>query len=50
MGRKRPRGRKHRRVWEETFGPIPKDADGISFDVHHKDGNPSNNVIENLEA
>ena len=34
----------HRAVWEYFNGPIP---DG--FHVHHKDGDKSNNSIENLE-
>jgi len=34
----------HRTVYEDCFGPIP---DG--HDVHHKDGNPLNNKIDNLE-
>ena len=35
----------HRAIWESNYGPIPK-----GFHVHHKDGNPLNNAIENLEA
>lgn len=34
----------HRRVWEYYNGEIP-----VNFHVHHKDENPSNNNIENLE-
>ena len=33
----------HRWVWENTNGPIPE-----NLDIHHLDGNPSNNSIENL--
>ena len=36
--------RMHRYVWEYYNGPIP---DG--YDIHHKDGNKSNNDISNLE-
>lgn len=36
--------RLHRVVWEYYNGPIPKGCH-----VHHKDGNPANNEIENLE-
>lgn len=36
--------RAHRWVWECTHGPIPK-----GYHVHHKDHNPSNNDISNLE-
>jgi|HigsolmetaAR202D_1030399.scaffolds.fasta_scaffold19645_3 Helix-turn-helix domain of resolvase./HNH endonuclease. len=35
----------HRDVWEFYNGPIP---DG--WDIHHKDGNKSNNDISNLEC
>lgn len=35
----------HRWVWINHYGSIPK-----GMDIHHKDGNKSNNEIENLEA
>ena len=35
----------HRYVWEKANGEIPK-----GYHVHHKDGNPSNNALENLEC
>lgn len=35
----------HRAIWEKHNGPIPP-----GYHVHHKDGNPLNNAIENLEA
>jgi hypothetical protein len=34
----------HRWVWINHYGSIPK-----GMDIHHKDGNKSNNEIENLE-
>lgn len=34
----------HNRVWEEHFGEIP---DG--YQIHHRDGNKTNNNIENLQ-
>ena len=34
----------HRLIWEEFYGPLPKDTH-----IHHIDGNPSNNCIWNLE-
>jgi hypothetical protein len=40
----------HRRVWRQHHGPIPKDADGRSYDIHHIDGDPENNDITNLIA
>lgn len=39
---------KHRKLWEERFGPIPRDANGRSFEIHHTDGNRKNNQLENL--
>lgn len=35
----------HRRVWEQANGPIPE-----GFEVHHLNGDPSDNRIENLMA
>ena len=37
--------RLHRMVWEHHNGPIPDGAH-----IHHKDGDRSNNAIENLEC
>lgn len=39
------RGYCHRIIWEEDVGPIPE-----GFDVHHKDGNKLNNLLENLDC
>jgi hypothetical protein len=36
----------YRKIYEQNFGPIPKDGDGRSYDVHHIDGNRNNNVPE----
>lgn len=35
----------HRELWKAAHGPIPR-----GYDVHHKDGDTSHNVIENLEC
>lgn len=32
-------------VWEQSNGPLPDD-----YEVHHKDENRENDVLENLEA
>lgn len=38
----------YRKIWEKENGPIPKDENGRSYDIHHIDGNRKNNSIENL--
>ena len=40
----------YRKLWENTYGPIPKDAYGRSYEIHHIDGNRENNSIENLKC
>ena len=35
----------HRLIWEQDIGPIPE-----GYDIHHKDGNKLNNLLENLEC
>jgi len=40
----------YRKTWSKHFGKIPKDEDGISYDIHHIDGNRKNNSIENLQC
>lgn len=39
------RGYCHRIIWEQDIGPIPE-----GYDVHHKDGNKLNNLLENLQC
>ncbi len=41
---------KSRRVWRFHNGPIPVDENGVSFDIHHRDGDWSNDAPENLQA
>lgn len=38
----------YRRIYEQYFGPIPKDEQGRSYEIHHIDGNRKNNDISNL--
>lgn len=38
----------YRKIYEQHHGPIPKDAQGRSYQIHHIDGNKDNNEIENL--
>ena len=40
----------YRRIYKNHFGEIPKDVEGRSYDIHHKDGDISNNTAENLIA
>lgn len=40
----------HRRVYIKNFGPIPKEPNGRSYEIHHIDGNPNNNDPSNLVA
>jgi len=39
----------HRKVYKNTYGPIPKDETGRSYEIHHIDGNHNNNEISNLK-
>lgn len=40
----------HRRIFREAYGTIPKDDEGRSFEIHHIDGDHSNNELSNLKA
>ena len=40
----------YRKIYENHYGPIPKDECGKSYDIHHKDFNKSNNDPTNLVA
>jgi len=40
----------YRKIYEQHYGKIPKDKDGRSFDIHHIDGNHSNDDPTNLIA
>jgi hypothetical protein len=40
----------YRKIYEEHFGPIPYDADGRRYEIHHRDGNDENNDPSNLVA
>jgi hypothetical protein len=43
-------GAKHRQIYEQHYGPIPREENGRTYDVHHIDGNHSNNEPSNLKA
>lgn len=38
----------HRKIYETHIGPIPKDEEGRSYEIHHIDGNHNNNSLSNL--
>jgi len=40
----------YRSIYQKHYGPIPKDADGRTYEIHHIDGNHSNNDPSNLKA
>lgn len=40
----------YRKVWEDAYGEIPLDENGVSYHIHHIDGNPHNNKLENLQC
>lgn len=41
-------GTNYRKIYEENVGPIPADANGVTYDIHHIDVNRANNKIDNL--
>ena len=41
---------KYRRVWEREVGPIPIDSNGRTYDIHHIDGNSTNDNLNNLKC
>jgi hypothetical protein len=41
---------KYRRIYKQHFGDIPREPNSRSYDIHHKDGNHSNNDPSNLVA
>lgn len=41
---------KYRKIYESHYGPIPREDNGRSYDIHHNDGNPKNNDPLNLLA
>ena len=44
-------GTKHyRKIYENHHGPIPKEEDGRTYEIHHIDGERTNNIPTNLVA
>ena len=46
---KKKRDTSYHRIWIEHNGPIPKDEQGRSMEIHHIDGDKTNNDISNLQ-
>jgi hypothetical protein len=40
----------YRKIYENHYGPIPKDENGRKYEIHHLDGNRKNNELENLKC
>ena len=40
----------YRKIYEQYHGPIPKEPNGRSYEIHHKDGDHTNNDPTNLVA
>ena len=40
----------YHKIYKEHFGSIPKDDDGRSYEIHHIDGDRTNNDPSNLKA
>ena len=38
----------YRKLWIQANGPIPKDINGRSYEIHHKNNNHNDNRLENL--
>lgn len=38
----------YRQIWEEANGPIPIDENGNTYEIHHVDGDRTNNDLSNL--
>lgn len=39
----------YRKIWEDANGPIPLDYSGRKMEVHHIDGDRTNNSLDNLQ-
>ena len=44
------RDRSYRKIYQKHYGKIPVDADGRSYEIHHIDGDHTNNDPSNLKA
>jgi hypothetical protein len=44
------RNREYIKIYKQHYGEIPRDSQGRSYDIHHIDGDYTNNDIHNLVA
>lgn len=44
------RNREYIKIYKQHYGEIPRDSQGRSYDIHHIDGDHTNNAISNLVA
>lgn len=44
------RNREYIKIYKQNYGEIPRDSQGRSYDIHHIDGDHTNNDISNLVA
>lgn len=44
------RNREYIKIYKQHYGEIPRDSQGRSYDIHHIDGDYTNNDISNLVA
>jgi hypothetical protein len=42
--------KKHRRVWHDNYGDIPLDENGMTYEIHHINGNHNDNRPDNLKC
>ena len=42
--------KKYRKIYENHYGPIPREDNGRTYEIHHIDGDHSNNNPDNLRA
>jgi hypothetical protein len=47
---KRNHSHNYRKIYEQYYGPIPKEDNGRTYEVHHIDGDHNNNCHTNLVA
>ena len=40
--------KKHRKIWHDHYGDIPVDDNGITYEIHHINGDHNDNRIDNL--